>query len=130
MFSPKVAPVRAWQPVMKKRSANVTANILNARIINTSFFYRYLFLGCSLNSIKRIERIYEKTIPRLLVNEGSCLYLFLTGFVFCTGYLFGFIILLQLLHLAIGLNFVACSCRASSYRRSSNELAPALTETG
>src|SRR3990170_3110100 len=114
---------------MKNRSANVTVNILNARIINTSFFYRYFVLGYSLNSIKRIERICEKTTPRLLVDDRSCLDLFLPGFVFCTGYLFGFIILLQFLHLAIGLNFVACSCRASPYRRSSNELATPLTET-
>src|SRR4030095_811483 len=37
MFCPAVSPVIAWQPVMKKKTTNVTANILNVRIINTSY---------------------------------------------------------------------------------------------
>jgi hypothetical protein len=31
MFSPNVAPVIAWQPIIKNKTTNVTVNILNAR---------------------------------------------------------------------------------------------------
>src|SRR6266498_2446878 len=50
MFCPMVSPVIAWQPVMKKRTTNVTANILNVRIINISS----LVLKCLFSRLARI----------------------------------------------------------------------------
>src|SRR6266545_3347065 len=50
MFCPMVSPVIAWQPVMKKRTTNILANILNIRIINISS----LVLKCLFSRSARI----------------------------------------------------------------------------
>ena len=84
-------------------------------------------LGALLTEV--VEGLGAALTKQLLVNERSCLDLFLTLFVFSARYSFGFIILLQLLHLAIGVILISRSCSASPDRCSTQECATALTES-
>ena len=66
----------------------------------------------------------------LLVVDRSCSYLFLSVFAFFVLFArdsLGFIILLQLLHLAIDVIFAAFPCRAGPDHRSPNKLVAGLT---
>ena len=54
---------------------------------------------------------YLSTSPHFLVNDGAGLDLFFPGLIFSAGYSFVLIVIFQLVHLSLGVNFVSCSCR-------------------